>query len=100
MEALISFLMALAGGIPAVLAVILSNRAHDKVVDERLKHTDEKIVERSKHTDEKIAELSAKVEKHNNLIERMVVVEQSTKSAHHRIDDVVTQLKITEKRNR
>lgn len=100
MEALISFLTALAGGIPAVLAVILSNRAHDKVVDERLKHTDEKIVERSKHTDEKIAELSAKVEKHNNLIERMVVVEQSTKSAHHRIDDVVTQLKITEKRNR
>ena len=100
MEALISFLTALAGGVPAVLAVILSNRAHDKVVDERLKHTDEKIVERSKHTDEKIAELSAKVEKHNNLIERMVVVEQSTKSAHHRIDDVVTQLKITEKRNR
>lgn len=25
--------------------------------------------------------------KHNGLIERMVVVEQSTKSAHHRIDE-------------
>ena len=97
-EGLISFLAALAGGIPAVLAVILSNRAHDKVVDERLRHTDEKIEERSKHTDEKITELAAKVEKHNNLIERMVVVEQSTKSAHHRLDDVVSQLKITERR--
>lgn len=86
-EGLISFLTALAGGIPAVLAVILSNRAHDKVIDERLKNTNDRIVE-----------LSQRVEKHNNLIERMVVVEQSTKSAHHRLDDVVSQLKITERR--
>ena len=63
-----------------MIAVILSNRSHDKVIDTR------------------IDILSKNVEKHNNLVERMVVVEQSTKSAHHRIDDVVTQLKITEKR--
>lgn len=30
--------------------------------------------------------LEAKVDKHNHLVERMVVVEQSTKSAHKRID--------------
>lgn len=36
-----------------------------------------------------IGTLSARVDKHNNLVERMVVVEQSTKSAHHRIDEVV-----------
>lgn len=30
--------------------------------------------------------------------ERLVVVEQSTKSAHHRIDDVVQQLNIHERR--
>ena len=30
--------------------------------------------------------LSNRVDKHNNLIERMAIVEQSTKSAHHRID--------------
>ena len=86
-DGLLSFLTALGGGIPAVIAVILSNRAHDKVIDERLKNTNDRIVE-----------LSQRVEKHNNLIERMVVVEQSTKSAHHRIDDVVSQLKITERR--
>ena len=80
---LITFL----GGAPTVIAVILSNKSHDKVVDEKMKYTDEKI-----------ADLSAKVEKHNNLIERMVVVEQSTKSAHHRLDDIVSQLKITERR--
>lgn len=99
-EPLANFLTALAAGIPTLLAVILSNRSHDKVIDEKLKHTDEKIDERSKITDQKITDLAIKVEKHNNLIERMVVVEQSTKSAHHRIDDVVNQLKITEKRQR
>ena len=82
-----TLLVAIGGGIPSVIAVILSNRSHDKVIDERMKNTNDRIVE-----------LSARVEKHNNLVERMVVVEQSTKSAHHRIDDVVTQLNITEKR--
>ena len=30
--------------------------------------------------------IEEKVAKHNNLVERMVVVEQSTKSAHKRLD--------------
>jgi len=34
----------------------------------------------------RIEQLEKKVDKHNNLIERMVAVEQSCKSAHHRID--------------
>lgn len=32
--------------------------------------------------------LEKKQDIHNGLIERMVVVEQSTKSAHHRIDEI------------
>ena len=36
----------------------------------------------------RIEQLEKKVEKHNNLIERMVVVENSVKSAHHRIDEL------------
>lgn len=35
-----------------------------------------------------VATLSNRVEKHNNLIERMALVEASTKSAHKRIDDI------------
>lgn len=35
---------------------------------------------------EKLNTLEKKQDKHNNLIERMVRVEDSTKSAHHRID--------------
>ena len=36
--------------------------------------------------EEKLNTLEKKQDKHNNLIERMVRVEDSTKSAHHRID--------------
>ena len=82
-----TLLITLIGGAPTVIAVILSNKSHDKVVDEKMKYTDEKI-----------ADLSAKVEKHNNLIERMVIVEQSTKSAHHRLDDIVEQMNVKERR--
>lgn len=36
----------------------------------------------------RVGELESKVLKHNNLIERMYVCEESTKSAHHRIDEL------------
>lgn len=41
-----------------------------------------------KTIEKQISRLEAKQDKHNNLIERMAVVEQSCKSAHHRIDEV------------
>lgn len=72
-----SLLTAVAGGVPAVIAVVLSNRSHDKVIDERMKNMNDRI-----------AELSARVEKHNNLVERMALVEASTKSAHKRLDEI------------
>lgn len=46
------------------------------------------IMTANKLTTYRIEQLEGKVNKHNNLIERMVVVEQSTKSAHHRIDEL------------
>lgn len=50
----------------------------------------------------RIEQLEKKIDKYatnqDDLKERLVIVEQSTKSAHHRIDDVVAQLKITEHR--
>lgn len=38
--------------------------------------------------EEKLNNLSKKQDKHNSLIERMVHVEDSTKSAHKRIDEI------------
>ncbi len=40
----------------------------------------------------RIKKLEEKVDKHNTLVERMVKVEQSTRSAHHRIDDIAERI--------
>ena len=40
-----------------------------------------------KFIEQQIKRLEEKQDKHNNLIERMVKVEESTKSAHKRIDN-------------
>lgn len=46
------------------------------------------VLASSRLTNYRIEQLEAKVNKHNNLIERMTAVEQSVKSAHHRIDEL------------
>ena len=46
------------------------------------------IMTANKLTTYRIEQLEEKVKKHNNLVERMVAVEQSTKSAHHRLDEI------------
>lgn len=50
----------------------------------------------------RIEQLEKKIDKYANnmdeIKERLVIVEQSTKSAHHRLDDVVAQLNIKETR--
>ena len=50
----------------------------------------------------RIEQLEKKLDKYANNVdemrERLVIVEQSSKSAHHRIDDVVAQLNIHENR--
>ena len=47
----------------------------------------ERIKDLKDNFHEKIDRLESKQDKHNNLIERMALVEASTKSAHKRIDD-------------
>lgn len=63
--------------IPTIVATITSNKAHDKVIDERMKFMTEQI-----------KELTLKVEKHNEFNDRLIIVEQSVKSAHKRLDDI------------
>lgn len=50
----------------------------------------------------RIEQLEKKLDKYvsnvDEMKERLVVVEQSTKSAHHRLDDIVSQLNIHERR--
>lgn len=35
----------------------------------------------------RLKQLEIKMDKHNNIVERLTICEQSTKSAHHRIDE-------------
>ena len=51
------------------------------------------ILAANKLTNYRIAELEKKVDKHNCLVERMVAVEKSASSAHHRIDEVREELR-------
>ena len=77
--------------VPTIVATVSSNKAHDAVVDEKMKNMSDQIG----HVDLKIDKYSTN---QDAIKERLVVVEQSTKSAHHRIDDVVQQLNIHERR--
>lgn len=63
--------------IPTIVATVTSNKAHDKIIDERMRFMSEQI-----------KELSIKVEKHNEFNDRLIIVEQSVKSAHKRLDDI------------
>ena len=46
------------------------------------------IMTANRLTTYRIERLEEKVEKHNQLVERMIKVEESTKSAHHRLDEL------------
>lgn len=47
------------------------------------------IMTANRLTNYRIEQLEEKVKKHNNLVERMAAVEQSAKSAHHRLDELI-----------
>ncbi|MCI7814165.1 MAG: hypothetical protein SO016_05125 [Lachnospiraceae bacterium] len=47
------------------------------------------IMTANRLTNYRIEQLEEKVKQHNNLVERMIKVEESTKSAHHRIDEMI-----------
>lgn len=49
------------------------------------------IMAANRLTNYRIERLEEKVKKHNNLVERMIIVEQSTKSAHHRLDELIAE---------
>ena len=56
----------------------------------------EKIEDVKTHFAEHLNRVEEKQDKHNNVIERMVIVEQSVKSAHHRIDEIKNNFKKNE----
>lgn len=57
-------------GIPSVMATLVSNNKNQALMNY------------------KIEELSKRVEKHNNVVERMALQEQQTKTLWHEIDEI------------
>lgn len=94
-----SIIVAIIAGILPLIGVIISNNSSQKLtafkIDEYKADTTSKLNEMKADTADKLkdikddfTDLRAKVEKHNNLVERMAIVEQSAKSAHKRLDDM------------
>ena len=79
-EVLIALLSLLGTLIGAGGGVLVSN----KLINYRLDQLEKKLDKNADTQDE--------------IKERLVIVEESSKSAHHRIDDIVDQLKIHERR--
>ena len=59
--------------ISGIVALIVSGKQHDKTIA---------LVEY------RLNQLETKVDKHNNLVERMTLAEEKIKVANHRIDDL------------
>lgn len=54
----------------------------------RLGNLEKSLEDFKKDVKDDMSRLEAKQDKHNNLIGRMFIVEESAKSAHHRIDEL------------
>lgn len=50
------------------------------------------VVANQKWMKESIEDLKRRQDKYNNILERMIACEQSTKSAHHRLDEMEREL--------
>ena len=63
--------------IPSILTVIITANTRDAINEERIKYLSEKI-----------DALTVKVQMHNNLVERIAVVERDIKTAFNCINDI------------
>ena len=63
-------IIAIITGAITLIGVLISNNAHDAVVDE------------------KIAELTREIRRHNDFAERIPVIENDIKTLYKRIDDI------------
>ena len=90
---IVAVITGLSVAIPSIIATIVSNNAHDKVTDERLKNLDTKITENAKHSEERFQELSVSIGNYNKLIERVAVVERDVETAFVRIDELRNDIK-------
>ena len=76
-QVIVALISGICVAIPTIIATILSNSAHDKVVDEKIKNLSAEVTS-----------LKEQVKDLNKIIERILVVERDLKSAWVRIDEL------------
>lgn len=72
---LVAIISGLCVGVPSVVATMMSNNKSQALMNYR------------------IDELTKKVEKHNNVVERMALQEKETKTIWHEIDEIKDKMK-------
>lgn len=83
-----AIIAAIITGVLSLIGVIASNTSTQKLTAYKIDELKTDTADKIKDLKDDFSDLKVKVEKHNNLVERMAVVEQSCKSAHHRLDDL------------
>lgn len=81
-EVLVAIISGFCVGAPTIIATITSNKAHDRVVDERIKYLSEQL-----------NDLKTKFDKQDDIKEKIVILDQKVTAEHQRLDAICEQLK-------
>lgn len=90
--AVVALVGTVVGGFLNVRAANEAAKERYNSLENKLDALDEKFDIVREDLREDVLQLSERVNKHNNVITRVFKVEQSSKSAHHRIDDLKKEL--------
>lgn len=85
---IIAIISGLCVAVPTILTTILQQNKQNALLEQKMAYMEQRAQDRQAVTDGKIRELSDRVEKHNNLVERMAVVERDMKTAYNKLDDL------------
>lgn len=75
-------------GVLALIGVIIANSSNSKVMAYKIDDLRADMQTKIADVKSDFGDLRERVNKHNNLVERMAKVEASTSSAHKRIDEI------------
>ena len=78
---LVAIISGLCVGVPSIFTTIMLNNKHQAVINA-------KVEDNQKFIDYKIQELSDRVDKHNNVVERMALQERETKALWRNVDEL------------
>ncbi len=78
---LVAIISGLCVGVPSIFTTIMLNNKNQAVINA-------KVEDNQKFIDYKIQELSDRVDKHNNVVERMALQERETKALWRNVDEL------------